>query len=55
MSYDRSEFIKKSFLSGATLSLANMDFKAYAKEKATKVRLGFIAVGLRGQTYLEDC
>lgn len=54
MSYDRREFIKKSFLSGATLSLANVDLKAFAEEKATKVRLGFIAVGLRGQTHLEE-
>jgi hypothetical protein len=54
MSYDRREFIKKSFLSGATLSLTNLDLKTLAEEKATKVRLGFIAVGLRGQTHLGE-
>ena len=54
MLHDRREFIKKSFLAGASLPLANIDLKAYATEKVSKVRLGFIAVGLRGQTHLEE-
>lgn len=54
MSYDRREFLKKSFLTGASVSFANLNLKAYAEEKASKVRLGFIAVGLRGQTHLEE-
>src|SRR3990170_1031961 len=54
MSYDRRNFIKKSLLTGAALSLPNLDFKSYASEKISKVRLGFIAVGLRGQTHLEE-
>jgi hypothetical protein len=54
MSYDRREFIKKSFLAGTALSLANIEPQAYASEKVGKVRLGFIAVGLRGQTHLEE-
>ena len=53
MSYDRREFIKKTILTGTTLSLANLDLRAYAQERTTKVRLGFIAVGLGGQTHLE--
>ena len=54
MSYDRREFIRKTILTGTTLSLANLDLRAYAQERTTKVRLGFIAVGLRGQTHLEE-
>lgn len=54
MSYDRREFIRKSLLTGASLSVASVDIKSYAEEKVTKVRLGFIAVGLRGQTHLEE-
>jgi hypothetical protein len=54
MSYDRREFLKKSLLTGTSVSLASLDLKAYAEEKATRVRLGFIAVGLRGQTHLEE-
>lgn len=54
MSYDRREFLKKSLLTGASVSLASLDLKAYAEEKSTRVRLGFIAVGLRGQTHLEE-
>jgi len=54
MSYDRREFLKRSLLTGASASLASLDLKAYAEEKSTRVRLGFIAVGLRGQTHLEE-
>ena len=54
MSYRRREFIKRSFLAGASLSIANLDLRGQAAEKVTKVRLGFIAVGLRGQTHLEE-
>lgn len=49
---NRREFINQSLLAGAAISLA--DLKAFAEEKRTKVRLGFIAVGLRGQTHLEE-
>lgn len=41
-------------MGGAAVGLANLDLKAYAEEQQTKVRLGFIAVGLRGQTHLEE-
>lgn len=54
MSYDRREFIKKSLLGGAAVSLANLDLKAFAAVQQPKIRLGFIAVGLRGQTHLEE-
>ena len=54
MPFDRRSFIKKTMLGGASLSLANLDLRALAPEDAIKVRLGFIAVGLRGQTHLEE-
>lgn len=54
MSYDRREFIKKSLLGGAAVSLAHLDLKAFAPVQQNKIRLGFIAVGLRGQTHLEE-
>ena len=54
MSYRLREFIKRSFLAGASLSIANLDLRGQAAEKVTKVRLGFIPVGLRGQTHLEE-
>ena len=54
MSYNRREFLKKSLLTSTAVSLTSLNLEAYAEEKATKVRLGFIAVGLRGQTHLEE-
>jgi len=49
---NRRQFINQSILAGAAVSLANI--QSFAEEKKTKVRLGFIAVGLRGQTHLEE-
>lgn len=51
--YDRRKFIKRSLLAGAALALPYRNLKAYAEEKLTKVRVGFIAVGLRGQNHLQ--
>lgn len=36
------------------MSLAHLDLKAFAPVQKNKIRLGFIAVGLRGQTHLEE-
>jgi hypothetical protein len=36
MSYDRREFIRKTILTGTTLSLANLDLRAYAQEEDNK-------------------
>ncbi|SHH28788.1 Predicted dehydrogenase [Chryseolinea serpens] len=54
MTVDRRRFIKQTLMAGAALTLSAADLKAYAEEKRTKVRLGFIAVGLRGQTHLSE-
>ncbi|MEO6327396.1 MAG: Gfo/Idh/MocA family oxidoreductase [Ginsengibacter sp.] len=51
--YNRRKFIRHSVLAGAVLSLPK-NLQAFAEEKKTKVRIGFIAVGLRGQTHLEE-
>ena len=51
--YTRRKFITQSVLAGAALSVS-ANFKLHATEKKTKVRLGFIAVGLRGQTHLQE-
>lgn len=51
--YSRRTFLRQSILAGAALSVPHA-IKAYAEEKKTKVRIGFIAVGLRGQTHLEE-
>lgn len=51
--YNRRDFIKQSALAGVALSLP-AKIKLYAGEKKTKVKIGFIAVGLRGQTHLRE-
>lgn len=50
----RRTFIKQSLLAGTALSLPGIHIKAFAEEKKGKVRIGFIAIGLRGQTHLEE-
>ena len=52
-SFNRRNFIKQSVLAGAALSLPDK-LKAFAEEKKTVVKVGFIAVGLRGQSHLEE-
>lgn len=49
---NRRQFINQSLMAGAAMSIPSI--KGFAEEKKTKVRLGFIAVGLRGQTHLEE-
>src|ERR1700730_1064142 len=52
--YDRRKFIRDSTMAGIGLSLMNTPFQLLASEKKEIVRLGMIAVGLRGQTHLEE-
>ena len=49
----RKQFIKNATVAGAGLLLANQ-IKAFASPQKTKVRIGMIAVGLRGQLHLEE-
>ncbi len=49
----RRNFIKHTAAAGLALSLSNNYIKAFASEKANKVRVGMIGVGLRGQNHLE--
>ncbi len=52
--YSRRKFIRNSALTGAALSVAGSSVKAFGAEKKDTVRLGMIAVGLRGQSHLEE-
>jgi predicted dehydrogenase len=51
----RRTFIKETATIAAGLSILNAPLRAFASEKKTKVRLGFIGVGLRGQDHLAEC
>jgi Oxidoreductase family, NAD-binding Rossmann fold len=58
----RRSFIKNSALATIGLGIsapeaaaATEQIKAYAPIKKDKIRLGFIGVGLRGQSHLEEC
>jgi predicted dehydrogenase len=51
-SHSRRDFIKTAALAGAGLTILPSHI-AFPKEKDGKVRLGFIGVGLRGQSHLE--
>ena len=48
----RRDFIKAATLAGAGLSILPSHF-VFGKEKETKIKLGFIGVGFRGQGHLE--
>lgn len=50
----RRTFIKQTALAGAALSLAGMPFQSSATTPKTKVRIGMIAIGLRGQSHLNN-
>ena len=52
--YDRRKFLKHSAAAGAGLALMNTPLKAFTTEKQVKVRVGMIAVGLRGQLHLTE-
>jgi predicted dehydrogenase len=49
---NRRNFLKSTAVAGLGLSILPSGI-VFAKEKETKVRLGFIGVGLRGQSHLE--
>jgi len=49
---NRRTFLKSTAVAGLGLSILPSGI-VFAKEKETKVRLGFIGVGLRGQSHLE--
>lgn len=48
----RRDFIKTTAVAGAGLTFLNSN-PLFAKDKESKLRLGFIGVGLRGQNHLE--
>ncbi len=50
----RREFVKESAAIAAGLSILNSPFHMFASEQKSKIRLGFIGVGLRGQNHLEE-
>lgn len=52
MKSSRRSFIKNAALAGAGLSILPSS-TIFSKDKDTKVRLGFIGVGLRGQNHLD--
>ncbi|MEJ1241209.1 Gfo/Idh/MocA family oxidoreductase [Chryseolinea sp. T2] len=52
MKTSRRDFIKTTAIAGAGLSLASAE-NLFAATADTKVRLGFIGVGLRGQNHLD--
>jgi predicted dehydrogenase len=52
--YDRRKFIKQAAITGAGIGLAASPLKLFAAEKQAVVRVGMIAVGLRGQTHLTE-
>lgn len=52
--YDRRKFLKHSIAAGTGLALMNTPLKNFATEKQAKVRIGMIAVGLRGQLHLSE-
>src|SRR5687767_14880487 len=51
---NRRHFIKNSAVAGAGLAFMPAGIMALAPEKKATVRMGIIAVGLRGQLHLEE-
>jgi hypothetical protein len=52
--YDRRKFLKRSAIAGAGMAMMNMPLRLFAAEKQPMVRIGMIAVGLRGQLHLSE-
>ncbi len=52
--YSRRKFIQDSAVASAAVSLVPTSLKAFAAEKKSTVRIGMIAVGLRGQSHLDE-
>jgi hypothetical protein len=54
MHFNRRRFIQQSALAGAGVALFSNPLQSLASEKKTKVRVGFIGVGARGQGHLSE-
>ncbi|HEX8358017.1 MAG TPA: Gfo/Idh/MocA family oxidoreductase [Segetibacter sp.] len=52
--YDRRKFIKSAALASASVGLIQSPLQVLASEKQSVVRIGLIAVGLRGQLHLSE-
>ncbi|MFM7722551.1 MAG: gfo/Idh/MocA family oxidoreductase, partial [Bacteroidota bacterium] len=52
---NRKQFLKTSALAGASLLAVKPVLSAVGSEKKEKLRLGFIWVGARGQSHVEEC
>ncbi len=52
--YNRRKFVKQAAMAGVVVSAATSPLNVWAKPKAQKIRIGMIAVGLRGQTHLAE-
>lgn len=52
--YNRRNFLKQTTAAGAGITLLQSPLKIFAAKKITKVRIGIIAVGLRGQLHLSE-
>ena len=50
----RREFVKETATIAAGLSILNSPLQMFASEQKSKIRLGFIGVGLRGQDHLGE-
>ena len=53
-SYNRRKFVKQVAIAGAVAGTINPSLKLFANNKPGKIRIGMIAVGLRGQTHLAE-
>src|SRR3954453_5583576 len=52
--YTRRKFIRDSAIAGTAASVIDTPLKVFAAEKKSTVRMGMLAVGLRGQSHLEE-
>ena len=52
---NRKQFLKTSTLAGASLLAVKSVLSAVGSERKEKLRLGFIGVGARGQSHVEEC
>lgn len=52
--FSRRDFMKHSLRAGMTATLLASGLSAFAEERTKKVRIGMIAVGMRGQVHLEE-
>ncbi len=52
--YNRRKFVKQVAIAGAVAGAVSPSINLFAKNKSAKIRIGMIAVGLRGQTHLAE-